>query len=120
MQGMKNERACQPTKWFQRSLMVVLLMLSPLSVSTTAWAETDHVFGQFVDMHSEREAHQVNINTDDAERMSAKLKGIGLVKAQAIVAYREEFGPFSEPSDLLKVKGIGKKTLSIIAEQLIF
>ena len=43
------------------------------------------------------------------------LPGIGKSKAQAIVAYREEQGPFSSVDDLVNVKGIGKKLLAKLA-----
>jgi competence protein ComEA len=40
-----------------------------------------------------------------------QLDGIGPVLAKRIVADREEHGPFQSPEDLLRVKGIGSKTL---------
>jgi competence protein ComEA len=54
---------------------------------------------------------QVDINTADAETMSAELNGIGLSKARAIVEYRQKHGPFSSPEDLSLVKGIGERTV---------
>jgi len=56
-------------------------------------------------------AGQVNINTADAETISTELKGIGLSKAKAIVAYRTKHGPFRSVDDLSLVKGIGEKTV---------
>ena len=56
-------------------------------------------------------AGQVNINTADAETISAELKGIGLSKAKAIVDYRTKHGPFRSVDDLSLVKGIGEKTV---------
>ncbi|MDE2437721.1 MAG: helix-hairpin-helix domain-containing protein [Sphingomonadales bacterium] len=52
----------------------------------------------------------VNINTATKEELDA-LKGIGPVKAQAIVDYRKEHGPFKSVDELKNVKGIGDKTL---------
>lgn len=52
----------------------------------------------------------VNINKAD-ENAIAQLKGIGLKKAQAIVAYRSLHGDFSTMDELLNVKGIGKFVL---------
>jgi competence protein ComEA len=57
-------------------------------------------------------AGQVNINTADAATISAELKGIGLSKAEAIVAYRTKHGPFRSVDDLSLVKGIGEKTVN--------
>ena len=43
-----------------------------------------------------------------------RLPGIGEKKAAAILAWREENGPFQTVEDLLSVDGIGEKTLSNI------
>ncbi|MBS94061.1 MAG: competence protein ComEA [Chromatiales bacterium] len=56
-------------------------------------------------------AGPVNVNTADAESISTELKGVGLAKARAIVAYRGEHGTFAAPEELLRVKGIGPKVL---------
>jgi len=56
-------------------------------------------------------AELVNINNASAEAMSHHLKGIGSVKAQSIVDYRESNGDFKRIDDLLDVKGIGKGLL---------
>jgi len=55
----------------------------------------------------------VNINTADATTLAEHLSGIGITKAEAIVAYREKHGPFQHAEDLLQVRGIGKKTLEV-------
>jgi len=54
----------------------------------------------------------VNINTADAEALSTALKGIGLKKAQAIVAHREQYGQFKTLNELTDVKGIGAGTVA--------
>jgi competence protein ComEA len=56
-------------------------------------------------------AEPVNVNTATAEEIAGNLKGIGLSKAQAIVAYREANGAFTHVDELVNVKGIGLKTL---------
>ena len=52
----------------------------------------------------------VNINTADAETL-ATLQGIGEKRAEAIIDYRNRYGPFVSVDDLVKVKGIGVKTV---------
>jgi competence protein ComEA len=54
-------------------------------------------------------AGQVDINSADAKTLAEGLNGVGLSKAEAIVAYRSEHGPFSSAEDLAQVKGIGEK-----------
>ncbi len=63
-------------------------------------------------------AGPVNINTADAETLSRELTGIGLSKAEAIVAYREQNGAFEVPEELLKVKGIGPRVLAANREDI--
>ncbi len=53
----------------------------------------------------------VNVNTADAEELAAALDGVGLSKAEAIVAYRETNGPFEHIDELVNVKGIGIRTV---------
>lgn len=56
-------------------------------------------------------AGPVDINSADAATIARELQGIGLSKAQEIVAYREKNGAFKNAEDLRKIKGIGAKTL---------
>ena len=58
-------------------------------------------------------AGPVDINTADAETISAELQGVGITKAIAIVEYRKANGPFKSVDDLVKVKGIGERTVEI-------
>ena len=56
-------------------------------------------------------AAPVNINTADAQALSKNIKGVGLKRAEAIIAYREKNGEFKTVEDLTKIKGIGFKLL---------
>jgi len=56
-------------------------------------------------------AAPVNINTADAKTIADALNGIGLKKAEAIVQYRTEKGPFKAIEELANVPGIGEKTI---------
>lgn len=71
------------------------------------------------DTVSERENKSglVNINTATAEQLMT-LKGIGEVKSQAIIDYRNKNGAFRNIEQLLFVKGIGEKTLDKIRDHI--
>ncbi len=53
-------------------------------------------------------AEVVNINKATAAALQENLKGIGEKKAQAIVAYRKEYGAFRTLDEIMEMKGIGK------------
>ncbi len=85
----------------------------------TVYTQTDAVFPSQETMEeveavqSEAEVFPIDVNTADTETLEL-LPGIGPEKAAAIVAWREENGPFSQPEDLLEVSGIGEATLEEI------
>ncbi|MDD4663178.1 MAG: helix-hairpin-helix domain-containing protein [Caldisericia bacterium] len=58
---------------------------------------------------------QVPINSATKELLMT-LPGIGEVKAEAILQYREDVGRFEELEDLMKVSGIGEKTFEKLKE----
>lgn len=93
---------------FSRLLFASLLvLLLPLGASV-AWAQEAPARS----VKSEQAQLQtVNINTASAAALSETLTGIGPSKAEAIVAYRQQFGPFKQVEELLEVKGIGPATL---------
>lgn len=69
-------------------------------------------------LHQTRQANgkpaqaAVNINQADAEALQQALSGVGAAKARAIVAWRQQHGPFRRIEDLAEVKGIGPALLS--------
>jgi len=56
-------------------------------------------------------ADSVDINTASAEEIATALSGVGLSKAEEIVRYREANGAFAHIDELVKVKGLGLKTI---------
>ncbi len=57
----------------------------------------------------------ININTATAEELQG-LPRIGPALAQRIVAYREMYGPFKTPEDLMQVSGIGEAIFAAIKD----
>jgi competence protein ComEA len=53
----------------------------------------------------------VDINTADAPTLARELNGVGPARAQAIVAYRTEHGPFKSVDDLRLIKNIPQKLI---------
>ena len=59
----------------------------------------------------------ININTAEKKNL-VKLPKIGIVTAERIIRFRDDYGPFKSLDDLLKVKGIGPKTLEKLKPQI--
>lgn len=55
-------------------------------------------------------AAPVNINTASATEISEALNGVGMVKAEALIAYRTANGMFTSAEQIIEVKGIGQAT----------
>jgi len=86
-----------------KHLLGAALMLSLLG-GTAVWGE------EATTATKAAAAVQINVNTANAKTLEA-LRGIGEVKAKAIVAYREKNGPFKTIEDLQKVLGVTAKDL---------
>ena len=56
---------------------------------------------------------QVNINTASAQELE-QLPGVGKVIAERIVAYREQYGRFRRPEELLMINGVSDKKFRAI------
>lgn len=61
----------------------------------------------------------VNINTADAETIAAVLNGVGSVRAQSIVKWREQHGPFTSTEQLAQVRGVGAVVLEKNRERIV-
>ena len=89
----------------------------------TEYAELDRINGQttlkdldviIIPRHEEKDL-KVSINYGTLEELCT-IPHIGPVTASNIISYRESFGLFQSIDDLIKVKGIGQKTLDKIRE----
>lgn len=61
------------------------------------------------------QGNKVNINTADVESLR-DLPGIGEKRAEDIIDYRTQHGPFRIPEELTRVPGIGEGTLEGLLE----
>lgn len=91
---MEKERSSKmrKTHWFLACLMAVTFLF----VSIAPVLAEDHT-------------GLININTATIDELT-QLKRIGPSFAQRIVEYREQYGPFKAPEDIVLVKGIGQRT----------
>lgn len=66
---------------------------------------------------STSEASRINLNTADVSQLTT-LTGVGESKALAIIAYREENGPFTSIEDIMNVPGIKEGTYEKIKDKI--
>lgn len=53
-------------------------------------------------------ADKININTASKEVLMSEIKGVGEKRADAIISYREQNGPFKSVDELAEVSGVGE------------
>ena len=85
-----------------------LPVAAEVSAATTEASETDDLA-----TGSSEVSFPININTATAQQLEA-LPGIGPTYAQRIIDYRNAHGPYTSPSQLLNISGIGEKRLAAI------
>ncbi len=62
-------------------------------------------------------AAAINLNTATKEEL-VSVPGIGEKKAQAILEYRKEHGPFKSVDELVSIKGFGEKSVAKLKSEL--
>ena len=96
---------------FKTLLTVAVLVCAPssgkTSPATKESVQTPQAKAPDVLNAPDSEGTRVSINNASAEELAKGLNGVGLKKAQAIVSYREEYGPFKTVDDLKQVPGMG-------------
>ncbi|MDH3590533.1 MAG: helix-hairpin-helix domain-containing protein [Planctomycetota bacterium] len=94
------------------SFALILICLCSLP----AFASTAHAAA--ADRAGTAPAEKVDLNRASAAQLES-VPGIGPSLAQRIVDFRKEHGPFRRMDDLLKVRGIGEKSLAKITPYLV-
>ncbi len=103
-------------EWFLHradQLAVALLVLAGLVSIVGWWVVHGGLSGQLVEFEQAPPRalrFLVDINQADAAEL-AQIPGVGERLAERIIAHRETHGPFRTHDELLKVPGIGRKTL---------
>lgn len=94
----------------KKFLFLSFLLSATLGLSPSLYAEnlSSQEVGETVESVV---GSEVNINHASAKDMAISFKGIGLKKAESIVAWREVNGQFTSIEQLLEIKGIGQKIL---------
>ncbi len=75
---------------------------------TTSSAELNRL-KLYIPQVEEEQPQKINLNRAEVWLLKA-LPGIGETRARAIIAYREQYGPFHNINELIKVEGIGVTT----------
>jgi len=87
-----------------QNIFITFIAMLVLSLGNAALADE-------MGVESEPSLVTVNINSASADAIANGLTGVGLSRANAIVAYRDNYGPFYSAEELSAVKGIGKSTI---------
>jgi competence protein ComEA len=94
-------------------LVIGLIVLNVKNISSILDADSTSTVQDSIKKVVEKshEPMMININIADIETL-AELPGIGPAKAQAIFEYRTQQESLSSLTELVNIKGIGKKTLA--------
>lgn len=95
---------------------VAALVLIGLGATVGWWVSQGGWQGRLIEVdRAEPRTAEFQVDLNQAEWPElAQLPGIGRVRARAIVESRQTHGPFFDHDDLLRVKGIGPKTLDSV------
>jgi competence protein ComEA len=96
-------------------LLVIVCVLALLSI-IAYWGRTSHWGADSIELGrnpARQLDYRIELNSASWVEWS-QIPGIGPVLGERIVCEREQNGPFRDPSDLMRVKGIGPKRLSEI------
>lgn len=96
---------------FSATLITVTLLIGSLFSPIANSAQTATIDSLVTTAPST--AEKVSINSATNEQFVKILQGIGAKKAQAIIDYRKEYGPFTSIEQLREVPGFGDKLFQL-------
>lgn len=94
----------------QRSMRILTLVAAAVSLAAHLAAAPAAAAPTSAAAKAEAPAAPVDVNAAGIDQLTA-VPGIGKSLAQRIVSFREKNGAFAKVDDLLKVQGIGEKSL---------
>ena len=98
--------------------LIGILYIQRASVKQTAFYENT-VARSFTFPEETQGELRINVNTADINELTL-LPGIGESRARDIIEYRTEYGKFTAPEDLLKIRGIGESTVEGLLPYIVF
>jgi competence protein ComEA len=93
--------------------VAVLLSLASLACGRLPRSNVAHV-----ETRTTAAPFTININNASAQELE-QLPGVGKVTAERIVAYREQYGRFRRPQELLMVNGLSDKKFRAIQAMIV-
>ena len=104
------KKALHPSLWV--ALLFLLIMSCVFLIRNFAHSPKESIS---TPLPTETSIRKININTADNDELQ-QIPGIGPVTAADIIAYRDANGPFTDPSQLLYIDGIGQKKFLLLLE----
>lgn len=105
------------TKWTS-ALLLTSALLTGGFFSTSALAQVAQPADSTQVQPSVSQENRISINTATAEELARELSGVGPKKAQRIVEYRTENGPFTSAEQLKDVYGIGERIFTMNSDKI--
>lgn len=105
------------TKWTS-ALLLTSVLLTGGFFSTSALAQAAQPAESTQVQPSVSQENRISINTATAEELARELSGVGPKKAQRIVEYRTENGPFTSAEQLKDVYGIGERIFTMNSDKI--
>ena len=115
--GVTEEADLSRINWAEELLNHELIIIGNINDETESSVVQNNSTYSSNGNNSDKVSTLININTADLEQLK-EITGIGNIKAQSIIDYREANGGFKSLEELKNVDGIGDKTFEKIKEQI--